>query len=346
MTALLAGGAMFAPLGSHSAVLHSEISPDAASRSAPPLRVMNIGESVVVGHQLIPGSYRLPLRQAFIEGGCEVTFVGHNTENSPAGYDNLLRHDGERGWYIHEFTERIVGWVNSQQPDVVFVYAGIKDVRFLRDGAPDRLNELVSKIMQQAPNARVYVSNIKIVNPPADVTAATQYNVAIQQKMQALANSGKKVHWVSQADVLNPSTDFVANDPLHPNGAGSAKMADAWFNAARPHVCPNAAARQIGQSPPVPSATPTRTPTATPAAPTPTPTVTRTPTETLIPTDTPTPTETPEGYELTPRPSPSSTVTPLATPTPSGSVTPIRPSSGTWFTYLQFLQHDGSTPTP
>ena len=117
MTALLAGGAMFAPLGSHSAVLHSEISPDAASDNAPPLRVMNIGESVVVGHQLIPGSYRLPLRQAFIEGGCEVTFVGHNTENSPAGYDNLLRHDGERGWYIHEFTERIVGWVNSQQPE-------------------------------------------------------------------------------------------------------------------------------------------------------------------------------------------------------------------------------------
>lgn len=320
--------AVFAPLhslGVQPIPVDQVITSDA--KSAAPLRIMNIGESVVVGHQLIPGSYRLPLRQAFLDGGCAVTFVGHNTENSPAGYDNLLRHDGERGWYIHEFTERIVGWVTTQQPDVVFVYAGIKDVRFLKDGAADRLNELVSKIAQYAPNAHIYVSNIKIVNPPADVTAATQYNNAILPKMQQLANSGKKVHWVSQADVLNPSSDFVTNDPLHPNGFGSAKMADAWFNAARPDICPNAAARQIGQSPPVPSATPTSTPTPTLVV----------PTATHTPTITPTPTETPEGYELTPRPSPSITSTPTHTPV-LPTATPIAPG----YVYMSIIMSDAA----
>jgi hypothetical protein len=295
-----------------------------------PLRVMNIGESVVVGHPLIPGSYRLPLRQTYVDGGCPVVFVGHNTENSPVGTADLLRHDGERGWFIHEFGNVIVGWVSANKPDVVFIYAGIQDVRFMAGGAEDRLINLINQIMTYAPNAHIYVSNIKIVSPPTHVTAATKFNAALEPKVRALEASGKNVHWVSQADVLTPN-DFVPNDPLHPNGFGSAKMADAWFNAARPHVCPNAVARQIGQSPPVSTATPT-------------------PTVTVIPTQTPT--ETPEPcYECPPTETPTPARTHTPTPTrninpPTFTITPIAPSQGMWFTYLQFLQHDGSTPAP
>jgi lysophospholipase L1-like esterase len=134
-------------------------------------------------------------------------------------------HEGHSGWTISQIDGIIPSPTLGVNPHIILLHIGTNDMVRSASGAPDRLAALVDQILTAAPNALLVVSNII---PLSGSGAVMTYNQAVPGIVRMRADTGKHILFVDQF------TGFPTNelaDGVHPNSAGYARMARAWFAA-------------------------------------------------------------------------------------------------------------------
>ncbi|GAA4628028.1 GDSL-type esterase/lipase family protein [Cellulomonas oligotrophica] len=256
---------------------------------AEPVRVMALGDSITGN----PGCWRALLHQRLVADGHAIDMVG---TMPPQGCG--IAHDGDNEGHGGLLVTNVAasgeaaGWFAATRPQVVLMHFGTNDVWSARTPQQilDAYTTLVGQMRAVDPRVVVVVAQIIPVAPPtcAECPARTQaLNAAIPAWAAATSTAASPVRVVDHWTGWDPARD--TGDGVHPNDAGTQRMAATWYPAAT-----QALALVPGGTTPTPTPTPTVTPT-----PTPTPTVTPTPTATPTPTPTPTPTAVPAACTAT-----------------------------------------------
>lgn len=220
-------------------VLFAQVTPVLADADEKGISWMCVGDSITYGNG-VPGGYRAPLYNLYKEQGINLRMVGPNNANNG---DGLLPegsgHAGYGGNYIREISNKIIPWLESYQPQVVSLQIGTNDIlqnktsKFpddTRDTAPDRLSELIDKIIATLPEAEVFVAKI----PPLD-SAYNKFIIAYNDSVESVVTGkGSKVHLVDNYTALNDALkDNLQSDGIHPTLTGYQKMSRSWFNASQ-----------------------------------------------------------------------------------------------------------------
>lgn len=192
---------------------------------------MPLGDSITngVGSTNVKGGYRYPLWQKYTDSGLKVDMVG----TQAAGNPNLppeSRHCGYSGWRIDQLLTQIDSWMTGSNPQFILLHIGTNDILQNYDiaNAPQRLEQLIDKIMATKPTVQLYVASIVRSNNGSTESKTVAYNAALQTIVES---KGANVHFVDMhAQLL--STD-ISSDNVHPNDSGYAKMATTWFNATK-----------------------------------------------------------------------------------------------------------------
>ncbi|MBP5285568.1 MAG: hypothetical protein ILO34_05605 [Kiritimatiellae bacterium] len=208
------------------------------------LKVMPLGDSITWGYGGSQSGYRYFLYRDLVADGYGVDYIG-DTQSEYASAAALPDHDhsGHSGWCITttgisdpsrgSILANIDGWMASlADPDVVLLLLGTNDTASndMSDRA-DALDELISKIVTNAPGCHVIVASVLERTDNASYDAAVQQyvNAYIPGIVQNHVNAGEHVHYLDMRSELVSSTDLM--DGLHPNDGGYQKMADAWRGA-------------------------------------------------------------------------------------------------------------------
>lgn len=197
----------------------------------PPCKVLPLGDSITFGLGF-DGGYRVELFHLALEGGHDITFTGTQQPNGPSMVDGVTfprNHAGISGQLIAEIAGRIPNPDMQEMPHIILVHAGTNDMVRSRTGAEGRLEALMDKLIDQAPDALLVFSNLI----PLSSGNVEDYNDAIPAMVEARANAGAHIIFADQY------TDFPTSelgDGVHPNQAGYARMAGVWYEAIEPYL--------------------------------------------------------------------------------------------------------------
>lgn len=212
--------------------------------AAQPLRIMAVGDSITEG--LNATSYRQQFVSLMNNSSCSYQMVGSLTDNLPAtGFQS--NHEGYTAHKTDHFlTGRFDGRLNNpgisvtmatHTPDVVMVHLGSNDIyQEPNDGNSVAntiadLDTLISLILNANPNATVLLANVipwYNLNDSMNISARiTQLSGAIVAYLQA--NNRPNVRFVNVTAGYTPA--LMQTDLIHPNAAGDAHIANAFFNA-------------------------------------------------------------------------------------------------------------------
>jgi len=199
-------------------------------QSLPPglkLRVMPLGDSITFGiGSTGSNSYRASLYKQLVAAGATVDFVG----SQKSGNFAKPNHEGWSGYTINQISsmsERSL----PKKPNVICLMGGTNDMAFGAmmgqdpTTAPTRLGALIDKLVAAVPDSVVLVATLTPLSNQKSSSAAEVYNGQIPAVVKARAEKGKKVAVVSMSALQKGDL----SDGVHPNDAGYAKMADAWF---------------------------------------------------------------------------------------------------------------------
>ena len=210
-------------------------------------QLMPLGDSITAGQHrfgAVPGGYRIQFWERAVADGLSIDFVG-NSNNKSGGLGDG-DHAGQPGRSIGGTTSWVRDSLSSYSPDAILLMIGTNDLRsdfnddgFDKDQMLDRLETLIDEILDEAPNAHLYVSSI----PPVDAPRGSQggrdnvdyYNSKISDLVD---QKGGRVTYVNAGGSLsagdingnNSQTDDL-DDGLHPTEAGYDKLGDAWYQA-------------------------------------------------------------------------------------------------------------------
>lgn len=251
--------------------------PGALGAAAPPVRVMALGDSITGS----PGCWRALLHRDLTAAGHAVDMVG----TLPAQGCGIA-HDGDNEGHGGALVTNVAAsgeaarWFAATRPQVVLMHFATNDVWSNRSNEQilAAWTTLVQQMRAVDPAVVVVAAQIIPVAPPtcAECPARTRaFNAAVPAWAAATSTAASPVLVVDHATGWDPARD--TSDGVHPNDAGTARMAATWLPAVE-----RALALVDGASP-TPTATPTPSPTSTPS---PTPT-TPTPTPTSTPSPTP-----------------------------------------------------------
>jgi GDSL-like Lipase/Acylhydrolase family/Cellulose binding domain len=229
----------------------------ATAAAAEPVRIMPLGDSITGS----PGCWRALLwNQLQNAGHTGIDFVG---TLPPQGCG--VAHDGDNeghggilGTAIAD-QNLLPGWLAATDPDIVLMHLGTNDVWSNRSPATilAAFGKLVDQMRAQNPRMTVLVAQILPMNPAncADCAArVVAFNQAIPGWAQAKSTVESPIVVVDQWTGFTTATD--TGDGVHPNDAGTRKMADRWYPAL---------VSALGGAPPTtPPATPPTTPPTTP----------------------------------------------------------------------------------
>ncbi|HHV28655.1 dockerin type I domain-containing protein [Acetivibrio mesophilus] len=188
------------------------------------LKIMPVGDSCTAGMgDGEMGSYRTDLYRLLTDAGLSIDFVG----SQRGGPSHLPDKDneGHSGWTIPQIASNINNWLNTYDPDVVFLWIGGNDM-FVSGGNPNPtgLSNLIDQIFTVKPNITLFVSDYY---PWPEMVK--QYNALIPGIVQQKANEGKKVYFVKLSDIqFNRNTD-ISGDGLHLSTTGYTKIANLWY---------------------------------------------------------------------------------------------------------------------
>ena len=209
-----------------------------------PLRIMAVGDSITEG--LRSTSYRQQFVNLMNNSSCNYEMVGSLQENFPAtGFES--NHEGYSAHTTDHFlTGNNSGRLNNpgisvmmatHTPDVVMVHLGSNDIfQEPNDGNSVAntiadLDTLISLILNANPNATVLLANVipwYNLNDSTNISARiTQLSGAIVAYLQA--NNRPNVRFVNVTAGYTPA--LMQTDLIHPNAAGDAHIANAFFNA-------------------------------------------------------------------------------------------------------------------
>jgi hypothetical protein len=125
---------------------------------------------------------------------------------------------------------------------VVLLLIGVNDFGLNNDTAHaiNRLQALIEHIAALEPYAKIIVANLLKVaipsNPNEDSLIQSQYNSAIPGIVANEVASGRQVSFLDLRSCCG--TGDFANDGLHPNQSGLAKMGETWFPAITSVISP------------------------------------------------------------------------------------------------------------
>ena len=209
-----------------------------------PLRIMAVGDSITEGRRST--SYRQQFVNLMNNSSCNYEMVGSLQENFPAtGFES--NHEGYSAHTTDHFlTGNNSGRLNNpgisvmmatHTPDVVMVHLGSNDIfQEPNDGNSVAntiadLDTLISLILNANPNATVLLANVipwYNLNDSTNISARiTQLSGAIVAYLQA--NNRPNVRFVNVTAGYTPA--LMQTDLIHPNAAGDAHIANAFFNA-------------------------------------------------------------------------------------------------------------------
>jgi lysophospholipase L1-like esterase len=184
------------------------------------LRILPIGDSITYGARSTQlNGYRLALQERL--SGSKSLFIGSVRAGSMKNNQN----EGHSGETIIQIASHDLSL--SQRPNIVLLHAGTNDMH--RDppalpwsSAPNRLGDLIDKIVARCPDAVVLVA--KII-PALSTATDNRINSKVPGVVASRAAAGKKV-MVVDFSTLPKSGLF---DYLHPSDSGYAMMADYWL---------------------------------------------------------------------------------------------------------------------
>ncbi|MEE1929587.1 GDSL-type esterase/lipase family protein [Streptomyces sp. TRM 70351] len=189
------------------------------------LRVMPLGDSITAGvGSTDDAGYRNDLWYRLDGAARSLDFVGSRREGEMSDGHN----EGHRGRRIDEVARIAECSVPAWRPNVVTLHVGTNDVNqdYDLDGAPERIGGLVDQILEDSPGAVVLVATLVPATKAGMQPEIDRINARLPGIVQERAEAGERVRLVSMA-ALTTADLFNA---AHPNDAGYAKMADAWYD--------------------------------------------------------------------------------------------------------------------
>ena len=224
------------------------------------LVILPLGDSITFGARGTDAGYRGPLYKLLASAGATVHFAGSSTANFGVktlpqdqwhneghgsyaiddvfknldGFDDTIfkRHGGaDRDPNGGHWLTGISSGPNARpplHPDIILLMIGTNE-RDKPDGAPERLDKLVSKLIDMCPKARLIIARI----PPRTTSAADQnFTIGYNRSVDALVAKYAANPRISKVDM---HTDFPAGglsgDKIHPNDIGFNWIAEQWFRA-------------------------------------------------------------------------------------------------------------------
>jgi lysophospholipase L1-like esterase len=175
--------------------------------------------------------------------------VGDAEPNGPArvvGAPFPTAHEGHGGFTIDTGTgpaarpglaPLVSGSIRRHRPHVVTLMIGTNDVALGVDHLASRLAKLVDEIITPQPAIVVMLAQIIPTSSASHNARVRAYNLVVADVARSRAEAG---HDVRLVDAYTPMADApgfpdsVLADDLHPNDAGYAILAQAWYEALRP----------------------------------------------------------------------------------------------------------------
>jgi lysophospholipase L1-like esterase len=206
-----------------------------------PLRIMPLGASITDGYLGTMAGYRGPLKKLLDDAKVTFQFVGSWTDNP--GTVPLPReqqhHEGHSGYVIEAGTSGRSGIYNfrnewlgpsGSHADVFLIIIGTNDVDldYKLDTAADRLDALVTSILELQPKAKVILAQLPPINDAAEDVRCVIYNKAVASTVAAHQAKGEAV---STVDLHSAITTAELADKLHPSDVGYGKVAKVFFDA-------------------------------------------------------------------------------------------------------------------
>ncbi|WP_309135636.1 GDSL-type esterase/lipase family protein [Cellulomonas sp.] len=242
----------------------------AAAATAAPVRVMALGDSITGN----PGCWRALLHRDLTAAGHAVDMVG-SLPAQGCGIAHDGDNEGHGGALVTDVAAsgRAAAWFAAARPQVVLLHFATNDVWSAR--TPAQVLDAWTTLLRQAravdPRVVLVVAQIVPVAPPtcAECPERTRaLNAQVPAWAAAHSTAASPVLVVDQWTGWDAARD--TGDGVHPNDAGVARMAAAWYPAVVQ------ALRLVpGQvTTPVPTTPAPTTPAPTTSAPTPTPSAT------------------------------------------------------------------------
>jgi lysophospholipase L1-like esterase len=119
---------------------------------------------------------------------------------------------------------------SGSQADVFLIIIGTNDVDldYKLDTAADRLDALVTSILELQPKAKVILAQLPPINDAAEDVRCVNYNKAVASTVAAHQAKGQAV---STVDLHAAITTAELADKLHPSDVGYGKVAKVFFDA-------------------------------------------------------------------------------------------------------------------
>jgi lysophospholipase L1-like esterase len=207
-----------------------------------PCNVMPLGDSITYGDGSSDlGGYRVPLFRLILANKQTVNFVGLMSDgpDTVEGVPFPKHHEGHSGYQIAG-NHGILGFtpdaIKGHKPNIVLLMIGTNDFAFSDDpaNAHVRLGQLLDAILTADPNLHLVVAQIVPINDPTKNAQVMTFNANIPALVKARQDAGKHISMVDMYTPLASAPDYKTRyfkDTYHPNDAGYAKMAEAWYPA-------------------------------------------------------------------------------------------------------------------
>ncbi len=195
-----------------------------------PCKILPFGDSITEGAKSSDAAgYRSQLFKLIVAAKQKVTFTGSQA-SGPAqvsGQPFPRMHEGHSGWTISQITALVPSPALDGKPNIVLLHIGTNDIGSRNPAAMAmRLDALVEKIAQGAPDALIVLAQITTARTDNDIRDA--YNAMMPAMVQSHAAKGQHIIGVDQNKI---PTGGLSSDGVHPDDQGYAYMAGVWYAA-------------------------------------------------------------------------------------------------------------------
>ena len=197
-------------------------------------RILPVGESTTD----FGPSWRRKFCQLLTSDGVNYDMVGPKNDGATT-YDG--DHAGYSGHPASAVQAKVESFYSSHPADIILIWEGTNDCASSNGGSTVALSNLVDKVCQLYPNAKVLVASIPPMSNDAYVNYGqtpgvaqanvVAYNNALPGLCATKAAGGKNVTFVDASSLT--FADHISGDGVHPNQDGYDKMGTIFYNAVK-----------------------------------------------------------------------------------------------------------------
>lgn len=225
-----------------------------------PVRILPLGDSITQGGiaNRQEYTYRLPLQRLLVARGVSFDFIGSmKTGFQPeATWPDVAPgvrfdpdHEGHYGWKTAAVRDQLKRWLQLYEPpDIVLIHLGTNDQdaakgftsaveenALITRAIVQPLEEMIGMLRDRNPEVVILVGHLNF-----KLGAAEKIRPLVEAMATRLSTQKSPVITVHHYRdfVAEPGSGSDTFDWAHPNPQGQKKMADAWFQAMHPYLCP------------------------------------------------------------------------------------------------------------